>query len=170
MSLLETIELRKDQLRMEREKQAIEKRDKKIAEVTAMLANGEISQELADKWIRRAKDEYERPEGGFLSKVGDVLKERIQIAGENIAADQKRNADGDFWGNLGENFRNMKQDDFTLNIPEQGGIDLSKIPQTEMDLSKIPQNQINFDGAGGRPQKKSKKGKVKIIERHYYHK
>lgn len=170
MSLLEEIEIRQDQRRMDLEQRAIKRRDDAISHANELLNAGTISKELADKWIVRAYDEYNNPKGNLLEKIGGFLSERIKIAGENIAANQEQNKGDSLWNTLGENFRNMKQDDgFALNIPEQGGIDLSRIPQNGLDLSRMP--EVSMDVSKLYPEQKRKKPIHRTTKKkHHYRK
>lgn len=145
MSFLEDIEIMQDKKRMAQEKAAIEKRDAAITYANDLFDKKEISQELRDKWVQRAHVEYTNPKGNILERVGGFLAERVKIAGENIAASNAENKGDSLWNTMGENFRNMKQDDFVLNIPQQNNsIDFSMIPQTSLNLDALRQPQIDY--------------------------
>lgn len=130
---------------MAQEKAAIEKRDAAIKYANDLFDKKEISQELRDKWVQRAHDEYANPKGNILERAGGFIAERIKIAGENIAAANAENRGNSLWDTMGENFRNMKQDDFVLNIPQQNNtIDFSMMPQPSLNLDALRQPQIDY--------------------------
>ena len=134
MSLLEKLEIAQDKARMEKERAAMQRRDDRINYAKTLLAAGEISQELHDKWVQRAHDEYQNPPPSIIEKAGGFLKERIQAAGENIAASQKNQPS--LWDTMGENFRNMKQESISLNLPKEPELNFTP-PPSYMDLSAL---------------------------------
>ena len=164
MSLLESIELMQDKKQMALEKKAIEKRDAAIKNADDLLASGEISKELRDKWVVRAHDNYNAPKGNLLEKIGGFIGERIKIAGENIAANSTENKGGSLWNTVGENFRNMKQDDFKMNIPQQDNyMDLSKIPQPSWNFDAINRNKMDLNYL---KEKKRRAPKKKVVRKY----
>lgn len=135
MSLLDRIDIARDKLQMEKDRKAIERRDSRIKYANDMLASGEISKELADKWIQRANEEYTNPKGNLLERAGKVIADKMIQAGDNIAASQREENGGkSYWQNVAEGIRDLPREDIVVNIPE-----------SRINLDAIPQSTINTD-------------------------
>lgn len=143
MSLMDRIEIAKDKLQMEKDRKAIERRDSRIKQAKDLLATGEISQELADLWIKRANDEYANPKGNLLERAGKAIADKMIQAGENIAEAQRAEGNGKpYWQTVRENIRNLPQDTpLNVNIPESG-INLDAIPQNTINTEELHRHQI----------------------------